>query len=57
MPAMTTGQLAAALGTTEARLQELIRYGKLSRPPKVRGKRQWPKKNQDEARIALERNS
>lgn len=57
MEGKTTGQVAEMLGTTEARIQELIRYRKLSKPEKVRGKRRWGPKDIERARVCLERNS
>lgn len=54
MDTLTTGQVAAQLGTSEPRLQELIRHGKVPRPCKVRGKRVWSKKDVENARRALE---
>ena len=56
MDTMTTGQAAAALGTTEFRISNLMRRGKIKRPEKVNGRCRWTKKDVENARTALERN-
>lgn len=56
MAGKTTGEVAEMLGTTEVRLNELIRHGKIARPEKVGGKRRWAKKDIDLARVAVAQN-
>ena len=56
MGEMTTGQVAELLGTSEPRLQQLIRFKKMPRPKKIRGKRVWVKRDVEAARMALSRN-
>jgi len=56
MAGKTTGEVAEMLGTSEVRLNELIRHGKIVRPEKVGGKRRWAKKDIDLAREAVAQN-
>lgn len=56
MNSQTTGQVAEELGTTERRVQTLIRDGKMPRPPKVRGKCAWERRHKDKLREVLARN-
>lgn len=58
MGTMTTGQVAELLGTSEPRLQALLRFRKIHPKPKKSGRyRAWTKRDVENARVALERNS
>lgn len=50
---MTTGECAAEIGMTEPYLQALVRSGKVTPPPKVRGRRIWRPKHVAAARAVV----
>lgn len=52
----TTGQVAVRLGTSEVRINQLVRHGKIVPPPKLGPWRRWTPEKIEELRLVLARN-
>ena len=50
---LTTGGAAKALGTTEPRLNDLIRRGRIDSPPMSGGRRLWTRTHLEQAAKAV----